>query len=445
MADQPEPTGYRKKPSRGFRHAPKQFYRSLSKQKDKKGFTDCRLPLKIADIESAISRKSSMSAFRHFDLQLLNPAFDSPLVDVLTELEHLRRLRLEGSTPEPVFFQLKKIFHMLESLGSARIEGNHTTLADYVESTVEGATHHQEHLREIDNIEAAMVYVEEVQRPGAPLHESFIRELHALTVLHLEREGDRTPGAYRSEPVRIAQSAHLPPEAVQVPDYMQELVAFINRMDPPKYDLIKIALAHHRFGWIHPFRNGNGRVVRLLTYALLIKYGFNVQAHERVLNPTAVFCNDRERYYQMLSSADEGTTEGLEQWCIYVLQGVLTELQKVDQLTRYDYLTQRILIPALTFSRERGLITVQEEAVLVTTVKAGIAKSGDLAEAMPGLNATQRTYQIKKLVERKMLQPIQPTARQYTMGFTCNYLIRGVIDALSQEGFISAPLAGIKS
>lgn len=58
---------------------------------------------------------------------------------------------------------------------------------------------------------------------------------------------------------------------------MQELTAFINAADPPKYDLIKVALAHHRFGWIHPFGNGNGRVVRLLTYSLLINYGFNVQ------------------------------------------------------------------------------------------------------------------------------------------------------------------------
>jgi hypothetical protein len=31
-----------------------------------------------------------MPTFRHYDLSLLNPAFDSPLVDVLTELEHLR-------------------------------------------------------------------------------------------------------------------------------------------------------------------------------------------------------------------------------------------------------------------------------------------------------------------------------------------------------------------
>lgn len=383
-----------------------------------------------------------MAAFNHFDLALLNPAFDSPLVDVLTELEHLRRLQLVGTTPAPVFFQLKHVFHILESLGSARIEGNHTTLADYVESTLDGAASASDALGEIANIEEAMVYVESSIEPGALITEHFIRELHALTVRSLVREGDATPGAYRTSQVVIAQSAHLPPEALQVPGYMQELVAFINQADAPKYDLIKVALAHHRFGWVHPFGNGNGRVVRLLTYALLIKYGFNVKTGGRVLNPTAVFCSDRDKYYEMLACADAGTLLGLEQWCVYVLQGVLNELYKVDQLTRYDYLSGKILLPALAYARNRALISAQEEAVLHAAVKSGIAKAADLGAAMPGMNAAQRTYQIKKLVERKMLQPIAPNARQYTLGFDNSYLVRGVVHALSQEGFISAPLRG---
>mgnify|MGYP003598713931 CR=1 FL=1 len=383
-----------------------------------------------------------MASFNHFELALLNPAFDSPLVDVLTELEHLRRLQLVGTTPAPVFFQLKHVFHILESLGSARIEGNHTTLADYVESTLDGAATASDALGEIANIEEAMQYVESSIEPGTALTEHFIRELHALTVHRLVREGDATPGAYRTSQVVIAQSAHLPPEALQVPGYMQELVAFINQADAPKYDLIKVALAHHRFGWVHPFSNGNGRVVRLLTYALLIKYGFNVKAGGRVLNPTAVFCSDRDKYYEMLACADAGTPLRLEQWCVYVLQGVLNELKKVDQLTRYDYLTDKILLPALAYARSRALISAQEQAVLLATVKSGIAKAADLSAAMPGMNATQRTYQIKKLVERKMLQPIAPNARQYTLGFDNSYLVRGVVHALSQEGFISAPLRG---
>lgn len=383
--------------------------------------------------------------FKPYDLTLLNPAFDSPLVDVLTELEHLRRLELGGSTPAPIFFQLKRIFHMLESLGSARIEGNHTTLADYVESKLDAAAHPADNLREMENIEQAMTYIEDAVTKGMDLTEYFIRELHAITVKDLIREGDSTPGTYRTHAVRISQSQHLPPEAFLVSQYMQELMTFINQQHPPKYDLIKVALAHHRFGWIHPFGNGNGRVVRLLTYALLIKYGFNVKAGGRVLNPTAIFCNNRDKYYAMLSEADCGTNQGLETWCAYVLTGILDELKKVDRLTDFEYLRSKIFIPAINYAEERNLITKQEVAVLSVAAKTGIAKAADLSAAMPNLTSNQRTYQIKKLVESKMLQPLNEGARQYTFGFSNNYLIRGVIRALSKEGFIPATLNGEKT
>jgi Fic family protein len=381
-----------------------------------------------------------MADFSHHDLELLNPSFDSGLVDVLSELEHLRRLRLEGDTPAPVFFQLKSIFHTLESLGSARIEGNHTTLADYIDSKAEGKAQDTDQLREVANIERAMDYIEHVMKPGASLTEHTIRELHAMTVQDLEREGDKTPGAYRQGLVRISQSKHLPPDFIQVPGYMQELVKFINRDDQPKYDLMKVALAHHRFGWIHPFSNGNGRVVRLLTYALLIKYGFNVSTGGRVLNPTAVFCNDREHYYSMLAVADTGTTQGLESWCTYVLEGIRDELEKVDRLTKYTYLSQSILFPAIAFARERRWITATEESVLTVAIKSKVVKSADLTNVLPELKSPQRTYLIRKLVDQGMLLPISQGARQYTIGFSNNYLIRGVIKALRDQGFIPEPL-----
>jgi len=97
----------------------------------------------------------------------LNPSFDAGLVDVLSELEHLRRLQLGGDTPPAVFLQLKELFHTLESLGSARIEGNHTTLADYIESKVEGTAQATDQLREIANIERAMEYIESIMESGS--------------------------------------------------------------------------------------------------------------------------------------------------------------------------------------------------------------------------------------------------------------------------------------
>ena len=369
-------------------------------------------------------------------LRIVSPSFDSPLTDVVIALDHLRRLRLDGNTPPAIFHQLKDIFHMLESLGSARIEGNHTTLADYVESKIDTPAHPSDQIQEVANIERAMDYVERGVLANGHVSEHFIRELHHMTVSGLVREGDDTPGQYRAGGVTIGGADHAPPAAVMVPALMHELADFINRADPPKYDLLKMAIAHHRFCWIHPFGNGNGRTVRLLSYAMLIKYGFNVQAGGRVLNPTAVFCNDRSAYYAKLAAADRGTDEGLEEWCLYVLGGVRSELEKVDRITQYDYLQEKILRPALAYGKLRQQFTGQEEAVLSMAISKGEFRAADVDKVLPELTIRQRTYLIAKLVTHHMIRPVSEGSRTYTISFTNSYLLRSVIHALEAEGFI---------
>lgn len=91
-----------------------------------------------------------------FHLRLVSPDFDSPLVDVLIELNHLRRSQLAGTTRPWIFFQLKNIFHLMESVGSARIEGNRTTISEYVEQKIEHGERSDERFSEIANVEAAM-------------------------------------------------------------------------------------------------------------------------------------------------------------------------------------------------------------------------------------------------------------------------------------------------
>jgi Fic family protein len=221
-----------------------------------------------------------------------------------------------------------------------------------------------------------------------------------------------------------------------VPMLMHELADFINRADPPKYDLLKMAIAHHRFCWIHPFSNGNGRTVRLLSYAMLIKYGFNVKAGGRVLNPTAVFCNDRSIYYDKLSAADAGTDEGIEAWCLYVLGGIRDELGKVDRITQYPYLQGKILRPALAYGKSREQFTSQEEAVLSMAIRKGEFRASDVDDALPSLSKRQRTYLIAKLNGQKMIRPTLEGNRTYTISFTNSYLLRSVIHALESEGFI---------
>lgn len=63
----------------------------------------------------------SEAKFEDQELRLVEPSFGSKLTDLIIELEHLRKKRLSGTTHELVFFQLKHIFHTLESIGSTRI------------------------------------------------------------------------------------------------------------------------------------------------------------------------------------------------------------------------------------------------------------------------------------------------------------------------------------
>src|SRR3990167_706699 len=129
--------------------------------------------------------------FRHYELKLVEPTFSSPLTDLIIELNHLRKKRLIGSTHARVFFQLKEIFHTLESIGSARIEGNNTTIAEYIETKLEPQSAVSEDIKEIQNIEKAMEFVE-ANVKDFPINRLFISEIHKMIVntLSLTKEGD---------------------------------------------------------------------------------------------------------------------------------------------------------------------------------------------------------------------------------------------------------------
>src|SRR6187402_194250 len=115
----------------------------------------------------------SEAAFLHYDLKLIEPTFGSSLTDLIIELDYLRKKPLGGSTHPKVFFQLKHIFHTLESIGSARIEGNNTTIAEYIETKLAGSKSVPPSIKEIQNIEKAMAFVEENVK-AYPINRAFI-------------------------------------------------------------------------------------------------------------------------------------------------------------------------------------------------------------------------------------------------------------------------------
>ena len=376
--------------------------------------------------------------FKHIDLKLYEPSFGATLTDLIIELDYLRKKPLSGSTHPGVFFQLKHIFHTLESVGSARIEGNNTTIAEYIETKLEEPKMVSLSIKEIQNIERAMEFIEQ-SIAEYPIDEHFIRQLHQMIVKDLppppKGEGDLTPGQYRKVNVSIQQSTHLPPDFLQVERYMNELVAFINQEVSAKFDLLKAAIAHHRFVWIHPFANGNGRTVRLFTYAMLVKTGFAVNVG-RIINPTAVFCSNRNDYYNHLSGADSGTEKGILTWCEYVLGGLKLEIEKIDKLLNYPYLQKEILLPAINYSLDRKYITHVEAKILKKAADKQVFQALDLKDIFQGKAGSEISRQIKRLIDKKMIMQENEGSRKYLLRFDNSFLLRGIMKALDEKGFL---------
>lgn len=295
------------------------------------------------------------------------------------------------------------------------------------------------------NIERALAFIEEHIDAGAALNRAFLSELHKQLVdgltLPPAGEGSRYPGVLRPINVTIQRSIHHPPEALKVPEHFDTLLEFVNRSVEPKNDLLVTAIAHHRMAWIHPYDNGNGRMVRLLTYAMLIKQRFQVK-HGRILNPTAIFCMDRDRYYDMLSRADSGKREDVLAWCEYVLEGLRLEIEKIDRLLDVRYLLDKLLLPTLDYALAQAHITPKENEILRAVAKHErmAVKASDLEDVIGTELPVQRSRIIRRLRDKKMLIPLKENGRIYTIGFRSNYLLRGVIRALEQEGFISPAL-----
>jgi Fic family protein len=377
-----------------------------------------------------------MCPFKYYELKLVIPSFDSEITDLILELDHLRRKKIKGTTPQEIFLQLKDIFHILESIGSTRIEGNHTTIAEYIEYKSTGKTEENEGIKEIRNMEEALDFVDH-NIDNTEINRRFLSELHKIVVKGLKREGSKRPGKYRNTNLNIAQARHTPPDYIKVKDYMEEFFDFLNREAPSKYDLIKTALAHHRFVWIHPFDNGNGRVVRLLTYAMLIKQGFNVQLGDRIINPTAIFCVDRDKYYNYLSIADKGDKESLLKWCNYVLAGLDREIKKIANLLNYKYVKKNILSPALKFANDRNLLKPSEYEVLKVAITNGVFKNSDVKESFDkDKQASAISRQLRNLKEKGLITTTKDSKRKYVINFSNNYLMRGVIIALRDNKFL---------
>jgi Fic family protein len=181
---------------------------------------------------------------------------------------------------------------------SNAIEGNSLTLRETALVLQEGVTIKgkplKDHLEATDHQHALDFLYDLVDRDRAPVSERLIRQLHQLVVRETEAAD---AGTYRTGSVLIAGAAHIPPEAVDVPRQMGELIQWLGANTRRLHPVELAARFHHRLTAIHPFVDGNGRTARLAMNLLLMHRGYPLAI---ILKP------DRQKYYRVLQAADRG-------------------------------------------------------------------------------------------------------------------------------------------
>ncbi len=376
-----------------------------------------------------------------FKIDIPAPDWNSDLARIVLDLEKLRTKVRPSEVPPYIFFQLKEIFQILETLGSARIEGNNTTLTEYVERIIEKNEAHDERRQELENLENGIRFIEEHTSGDARVDRAYISELHKMIVTGLTPppagEGSRCAGELRKSDVTIVKAKHTPPSVAVLKDHFDGFVEFINQPLAEQNQLLMVAIAHHRFMYIHPFDNGNGRMGRLLNYAFLIKLGFNVKAG-RIINPSSVFYTDRDKYYEMLGKADSLSNADLLAWAEYFLLGLKNQIEKIDSLTHRDYTRDKILLPSLKIALDRQHITSQEYDILAYLVKSeGMTIKSSELDKFGIKTSHQKSYVMQKLRDKGMVQAITEGGRTYTIRFANNYLLRSVVQTLKENGFVA--------
>ncbi len=164
-----------------------------------------------------------------------------------------------------------------------------------------------------------------------------------------EREYPLNPGELRQYNVNIG--GHIPPDYPVVPQFLDRFEEFYlsNRITATRR-LVALAAAHQRFLWIHPFGDGNGRVARLMSHALLVQNkidGFGLWTLSRGL------ARYQREYYAYLAGADAGryndldgrgnlTEAGLAKFCTFFMQTMLDQITFMTSVLDYQGLKRRI-------------------------------------------------------------------------------------------------------
>lgn len=212
-----------------------------------------------------------------------------------------------------------------EAVLSSKIEGTQATVDEVLQQEAglikEGEKYKD--IQEISNYRTALFSAREYLK-DYPIRLGFVRELHRL-LMNSVRGQDKTPGEFRLEQnwigkhgCTIKEASFVPPNPMQLPDHLQ---AWERYLDCDDVDfLLQTAVVHAQFELLHPFKDGNGRIGRILIPLFLYQ--------KRALSQPMFYLSEyletnRQAYYFHLKAiSTEGDWNG---WIAFFLKAIAVQ------------------------------------------------------------------------------------------------------------------------
>jgi Fic family protein len=281
----------------------------------------------------------------------------------------------------PVAGELRGLLRGMNSYYTNRIEGQHTrpleieqALASNFSANKELAARQRLAIAHID-AEAAIEQRYSGESGARQLYNAAaVRDIHRELFSRLPPEDLVTgegepvaPGELRQREVQVGR--HVAPAHTSLPALLERWGQFYGAIRRGEAALLALAAAHQRLGWVHPFIDGNGRVMRLHSHAVLSALGYT----NGLWSPLRGFARSVDQYYARLADADSPrrgdldgrgnlSEQGLVAWIDYVLDVCLDQVKFMGGLLDISAMERRIAA-CLTFEEESQRSGVRREVL----------------------------------------------------------------------------------